>query len=446
MTTPIAITDGGTGQHANIYDPSIDKLTGKPGLVTYTKPLLPMQRSPGPLLNNNFGISLNQNASFGGTPEGVTDGTDTTQWTLSQISGTSVSVVDDDRAAGAVVTIVDYTGLAGDTITLGVDGVDTVKTEGATWTAATSNTATATSLASDLDSISGVTATSNAAVVTIKADDGFNISKLDASDATNSPATARSILIDNPIAGNVWQFAKGSDIALSSYVALTMQINIDKNWNGGDSVSIYGFDVGVGQVGIRVLIENYVDITVFDTWQSITIPLTDMGLQAATIDAFRFEQDARAGAAATWYLDDFQIEETGSDIVFKFTPRDSQLFHVEQIGVFVANQSMTEAQIQAYDKFYGLTALENGVGVLIQSRGNIVISAAENTLEDQLTQPQISITTGGDGTNSWIKVNNMINFDLDGGERDFIEYRIQDDLTALDSYNVWIFGWAERLE
>ena len=42
-----------------------------------------------------------------------------------------------------------------------------------------------------------------------------------------------------------------------------------------------------------------------------------------------------------------------------------------------------------------------------------------------------------------MKVTNDILFDLDGRERDFVEYRIQDDLSALDEYNVWIFGWAE---
>ena len=99
--------------------------------------------------------------------------------------------------------------------------------------------------------------------------------------------------------------------------------------------------------------------------------------------------------------------------------------------------------MQAYDKFYGETTLANGVEVTIQSRGNLVVSFGENRLSDQLTQPQVTVETGGDGTNSWMKVFNTLAFDLDGRKRDFVEYKVQDDLTALDIYNVWIFGWSE---
>ena len=444
MSTPVVITDGGTSQHATIYDPKPDGLTGDPGLVVYTKKLLREQFTPGPLLNSDFGLALNQNAAFGGTPDRVTDGTDTVLWTLSNVIGTKATIVDDESAFGAVVTIVDYTALSGDTVTLGVNGVDTVKTEGATWTAATSNTATATSLASDLDGISGVSAASVGAVVTITVDSASNITKCDVSDATNSPGTARSVSIDNPASGDIWQFAKGSDLTVANYTALTLKINIDKDWGIGDSVSLYGFDVGVGQVGLRVLVEDYIDITVFDEWQSVTIPFTDLNL-SGTIDAIRLEQESKVGKAAKWYLDDFQVEQTGEPIVFRFAPNDNQLFHITKIGVFVANNGKTEAQLQAYNKFYGETPLSNGVAVTIQSRGSLVVSAAENTLENQLTQPQISIVTGGDGTDSWIKTTNEIIFDLDGRERDFVEYRIQDDLTPLDVYNVWIFGWAESV-
>ena len=444
MATPIVITDGGSQEHATIYNPKDDGLTGDAGLVVYTKDILPRQFTPGPLLNSDFGISLNQNAAFSGTPDRVNDGNDTTLWTLSNVTGTKASIAEDERAFGAVVTIVDYTLLSGDTVTLGVNGLDTVKTEGATWTAATSNDATATSLASDLNGISGVSAVAVAAVVNITIENGNDISNLDVSDATNSPGTAGSVLVDNPNDGDIWQFDKGSNLTVSNYTAITMKVNIDKDWTLGDSVSLYGYDTGGAvQVGLRVLLEDYVDVAVFDEWQAITIPLTAMSLTAGTIDVLRMEQESKTGKAAKFYIDNFQVEEAGTPISFRFDPNDNQLFHIERIGVFVASDGKTEAQLQAYDKFYGETTLANGVQVTIQSRGNLVVSFGENRLSDQLTQPQVTVETGGDGTNSWMKVFNTLMFDLDGRKRDFVEYTIQDDLTALDIYNVWIFGWAE---
>lgn len=68
-----------------------------------------------------------------------------------------------DQRASATITVVDYTALALAVITL--DG--TAKTEGSDWTAATSNDATATSLATALDAIAGFDASAVGNVVTV---------------------------------------------------------------------------------------------------------------------------------------------------------------------------------------------------------------------------------------------------------------------------------------
>jgi predicted RecA/RadA family phage recombinase len=68
--------------------------------------------------------------------------------------------------AGLVATIVTYSALSGKTVTVTVNGVATVLTEGVNWTAATSNNATATSLATAIDGVTGVTAAAVSADVT----------------------------------------------------------------------------------------------------------------------------------------------------------------------------------------------------------------------------------------------------------------------------------------
>lgn len=68
--------------------------------------------------------------------------------------------------AEGTITVLDYTLLAGKTITVNAVTI----TEGVEWTAATSNNATATSIASAVDAIAAVNAAASGAVVTIKAD------------------------------------------------------------------------------------------------------------------------------------------------------------------------------------------------------------------------------------------------------------------------------------
>lgn len=254
----------------------------------------------------------------------------------------------------------------------------------------------------------------------------------------------KSVRIDNPSNGDIWQFSKGSDLTLNNYKALTLKINIDKDWGDGDSISLYGYDTGTNtQVGNKVFIEDYIGIVDFDVWQSAVIPLTELGLTTGTINAFRMEQELKAGKAPKWYLDNFQVEETGDTIAFRYQPIGSEILHVTRISSFTVRDATTASEIQAYDKYFGEPALLNGTSVNIQSRGKSVVSGTQQTIENFLTLPQSDPIVGGDGVNSWMKINNDIVFDLDGSQQDFVEWRVQDDLTGLSVYNVWVFGWIE---
>lgn len=82
-------------------------------------------------------------------------------------------------------TVVDYTALALDTATITVNGTATVRTEGTNWTAATSNAATATSLATTIDAIAGVGATASGDTVRVTADNGTYSLTIATGDAVN---------------------------------------------------------------------------------------------------------------------------------------------------------------------------------------------------------------------------------------------------------------------
>ncbi len=69
--------------------------------------------------------------------------------------------------AGMVLTVVTYSSLSGKTVTVTINGTPTVLTEGAGWTAATSNAATTTSLAAAIDALVGVDAAAVSADVTV---------------------------------------------------------------------------------------------------------------------------------------------------------------------------------------------------------------------------------------------------------------------------------------
>ena len=81
------ITEEGNNKHANIYDPSVDGRTGKPGLQVYTRPREEEIFLTSAFSNETYGRDLNQNIGFTGTPECIHDGTDNAFWTGTALSG-----------------------------------------------------------------------------------------------------------------------------------------------------------------------------------------------------------------------------------------------------------------------------------------------------------------------------------------------------------------------
>lgn len=106
------------------------------------------------------------------------------------------------EAGTATITIVDYSliDVGVDTITVEVDGTTTVLTEGSEWSAATSNNATATSIASAIDAVTGLSGLATTDTVTITADLTANLETLSTSmDSTEATVSKKLICPSKPL-------------------------------------------------------------------------------------------------------------------------------------------------------------------------------------------------------------------------------------------------------
>ena len=162
----------------------------------------------------------------------------------------TMGVRDDGVFATGTYTVVDYTLLAGDSVT--VNG--TTLTEGIDWTAAVSNNATATSLATAIDGLASVTATATGAVVTVVAASrgaAGNAITTTTSDATNLPVSGATLSggADNTI----WTSDHGdySPIAVDKYgrINVTASVVVDPS----DAEFAEDSANASGHVGIHVL-------------------------------------------------------------------------------------------------------------------------------------------------------------------------------------------------
>ena len=273
---------------------------------------------------------------------------------------------------------------------------------------------------------------------------GSNISgvNVDFASTVRFRTGAAAVEVNNPALTDTWQFAKGSPQALSGYTALSMFINIDKDWSAGDSVSIYGWDGGV--VGTPVLLENYMDANSFDNWQSVIIPLEDLGLTTSTIDSFRMQQVGRAGKAGLFYIDDFQIEETGGGIPYTVQASAGKNFLIEAVRLTMVND-ITGTATRQYDNFFGVS-LPNGINIERTSDGVQVIGRSLSTIYDfyALGYDKVLLEEGATQSILAIQIEFQEPVLLRSSENDLLTLRINDDLSGMLEMSATAIGRTTR--
>ena len=267
------------------------------------------------------------------------------------------------------------------------------------------------------------------------------IKAFDSGDQNHTSGGSQSVKAEKENANDVYQFAKGSDLDCTGYVALTMWVYVDKDWKDGDSVEISGYDTGTGlQIGDAVALENYFQYGDFDTWHKITIPLTDMGAvsSSTTLDALRVKQASTEGKGPKYYLDDMQFEETGVPIAFTLKPEKGTWLHVKEFTFSFADalaSTLLNAGLPnlAYNKFLGET-LVSGITYQREQDGETVFSRTILSILDLLQLPYTEITaSGSDGTNSFvtIRAEHHIPIILKSEHKDSISWTISEDLSGL---------------
>ncbi|KKM00411.1 hypothetical protein LCGC14_1804750, partial [marine sediment metagenome] len=258
-----------------------------------------------------------------------------------------------------------------------------------------------------------------------------------------------SVKTDNATINDIMEFDKGSNSNLSNYQAITMWIYVDKDWANGDRIDIYGWD-GTSQVGTRIDLSNYFDWGSLDVWHKITIPLVDMTLTGETINALRIEIIAKEGKSPKFYIDNFQIEETGTTSLSSFIvkPESGTWLHVKELHYFIADNNFSTILADAtvplipYNSFLGLPALSTGLLYQRIIDGEVILSATIKQLSDILQNPGTELvdfgSSGQGATNTWLKIKVIFTepLILKFETNDHLKFIVSDDMSGLDIFRV----------
>ena len=274
-----------------------------------------------------------------------------------------------------------------------------------------------------------------------------------ANDATRFHSGAASMSFTNGIVGAIMQVINnvgpGNNIDMTgNYVALTMWINVDSDWGPGDQFELYAFVDGA-LVGNAVNLEDYFNINTLDVWQYINIPLTDLGIEASLIDAFRIENAARDGAKSpTFYIDDWYLQESGAPVVYTVAPNKGVWFHVVESKMIFVDAVATDTPDVihlGYNKILGAT-LTNGLLYQQFVEGSLTVSARMIGIADILQLPGWHIESAlSDDTNTTLTLAQELPVPLilKAEESDRLQVTIEDDFSVFVMFRFAVSGYEE---
>ena len=271
-------------------------------------------------------------------------------------------------------------------------------------------------------------------------------------------AGTKSLRCDKPAVDDIMQVINnvgpGTDVDMSGYIALTMWINVDKDWLAGDSFSIYAM-VGGAQVGTKVYLEDYFNYDDYDIYQFINIPITAMGISASLVDAFRIENEARGGGKSPkFYIDDFYLQTTGVPIIYTVKPDPGTWLHVtafQTTFVDALDTTLVAASMPSlsYDQILGVTPTTGYIYKrYTECCTNPTNEQRITSLLDLLSLPYSRLVSSvSDGTNTMINITNeypdTIPFVLKSENLDKMTFTVEDKFDDFLFFRISLTGFME---
>jgi hypothetical protein len=238
-------------------------------------------------------------------------------------------------------------------------------------------------------------------------------------------------------------------INMRCYPALTGQLYLT-SWptSGTKNLEIRARLAGVC-VGCAILLSCFVCCGVLNNWQSFIISNSDLGVNSSCIDELVVKNiDIGGGQPINFYMDCIQWENTGSPAEFSLELTSGTVYEVDTISIFLVDNvpsTVTNGTIPglAYNKMLGLCALPNGINIANTANGFTTFNNTINQLGDLFQLPPVeTISSGSDGTNTWIKL--TFNFPKPlkyfHKKQDNLIFTINDNLSGLLQFRVALIG------
>jgi len=238
-------------------------------------------------------------------------------------------------------------------------------------------------------------------------------------------------------------------IDMNSYTAISGKVDLDVYSDASNTIQVQ-FGLAGAPLGNPVNLDDFIDTGVF-TEQSFIIPKASLGIDDEIVDEMIITIFRTGGTKPTIKFDDWQIEQTGTPLVFSINVNNNEIFHLDEIVFTYADAlagTLADGTMPAlsYNKILGVSALPIGFNIIRAKGGKTLFSAAIRTLGTQISAGGEVTETWSDGTNTFVVIRARFaqRLKLTGDPNDFITITINDDMSGLLQFTCAARGGLER--
>lgn len=221
---------------------------------------------------------------------------------------------------------------------------------------------------------------------------------------------SNSVHWNNGALNDIIEFDNGSDVAVGSYVGVSLFIYVDKDWSIDDEISMYAWDTGTSAVvGNAVDLGDFFDAQTFDVFQGMAVSFDQLGLLSGTFDAIRFEITAKSGPSPKIYLDDVQVEAASGAAEYRVNKNPAKDYHIKSVilsfvDVFAGTLSNASMPALAFDQILAVASLTNGILFKLVQNNKVTFTVNVKQLSDFLRAGNVITHTISDGTDTMLTV------------------------------------------
>lgn len=237
---------------------------------------------------------------------------------------------------------------------------------------------------------------------------------------------------------NIASFAAPSPINPASVSFIQLRIYISAWSNRGTKQVLLFLANDNVVVSTQIDLANYVDVTLFNTWQLADIPISDFGVTSVEIDELRIETiDQGPGAAPDYYIDELQYltSVTSGAYEYIYAPKYDEIVNVTSLRL--TGRSTGSANVNTTE-FFGVSTLANGIELVLRDDNRVYFALDARDLFGLLSWGDVHVETVGGGT----EVTTIVDFNIPqdhmrviGKKGMFIVLRIRDNLSGISKLN-----------